>query len=96
MEKIAGPALSAVAENTGRISWRDCDLSGPAFRTGFESYLTGYPLKTFGLYCFARTWFALELPRPGCVWTHTLIIKNEDGAEPRLRHRRTSFLAVVE
>jgi hypothetical protein len=56
------------------------DLSGPAFRTGFESYLTGYPLKTSGFYCFARTWFAPELPRPGCVWTHTLIVKNEDLA----------------
>ena len=56
------------------------DLSGPAFRTGFESYLTGYPLKASGFYCFARTWFAPELPRPGCVWTHTLIIRNEDLA----------------
>jgi hypothetical protein len=56
------------------------DLSGPAFRTGFESYLTGYPLKASGFYCFSRTWFAPELPRPGCVWTHTLIIRNEDLA----------------
>ena len=43
------------------------DLSGPAFRSGFESYLTGYPLQNSGQYCFARTWFAPEMPRPGCV-----------------------------
>lgn len=56
------------------------DLSGPAFRDGFESYLTGYPLRTSGYYCFARTWFAPERPRPGCVWTHTLIIRHADLA----------------
>ena len=56
------------------------DLSGPSFRSGFESYLTGYPLLNSGHYCLARTWFAPELPRPGCVWTHTLIVRNEDLA----------------
>jgi len=56
------------------------DLSGPAFRAGFESYLTGYPLAGGGLYCFARTWYAPELPRPGCVWTHTILISDTDVA----------------
>jgi GTPase-associated protein 1 len=56
------------------------DLSGPSFRTGFESYLTGYPLDSGGFYCFARTWFAPELPRPGCVWTHTILISDTDVA----------------
>jgi hypothetical protein len=56
------------------------DLSGPAFRTGYESYLTGYPLAGAGLYCLARTWFAPELPRPGCVWTQTFLIRVEDLA----------------
>ena len=56
------------------------DLSGPAFRNGYESYLTGYPLPGAGMYCVARTWFAPEMSRPGCVWTHTLIIRDEDVA----------------
>ena len=56
------------------------DLSGPAFRSGFDSYLTGYPLQNLNQYCFAQTWFAPELPRPGCVWTHTFLIRNEDLA----------------
>lgn len=56
------------------------DLSGPAFRTGYESYLTGYPLPGSPYYCVARTWFAPELPRPGCVWTQTLLIRAEDLA----------------
>jgi hypothetical protein len=56
------------------------DLSGPAFRGGYESYLTGYPLSGGTIYCLARTWFAPELPRPGCVWTQTFLIKAEDLA----------------
>jgi hypothetical protein len=56
------------------------DLSGPAFRGGYESYLTGYPLSGGAIYCLGRTWFAPELPRPGCVWTQTFLIKAEDLA----------------
>jgi hypothetical protein len=56
------------------------DLSGPSFREGFESYITGYPILGGGYYCLARTWFAPELPRPGCVWTHTLLISDTDVA----------------
>src|SRR5260370_4273142 len=56
------------------------DLSGPSFRKGFDSYLTGYPLETGGFYCLARTWFAPELSRPACVWTHTILISDTDVA----------------
>jgi hypothetical protein len=56
------------------------DLSGPAFRTGYETYLTGYALPRSPYYCVARTWFAPELPRPGCVWTQSLLIRAEDLA----------------
>jgi hypothetical protein len=57
------------------------DLSGPSFRSGFDSYLTGYPIESGGYYCLARTWFAPELPRPGCVWTHTILISDTDVAQ---------------
>jgi hypothetical protein len=43
-------------------------------------YLTGYPLEKSGKYVLARTWAAPEMPRPGCVWTHSLIIENADLA----------------
>ncbi len=52
------------------------DISGPSSGYEFGSYLTGYPLEE-SLYAFARTWRASELPRPGCVWTHTLLIETE-------------------
>lgn len=38
------------------------------------SYLTGYPLPEIGAYALARTWPADDMSRPGCVWTHTIII----------------------
>lgn len=54
------------------------DASGPAATIGEEGYLTGYPLPESGHYALARTWPASEMPRPGCVWTHTILIDFSD------------------
>lgn len=54
------------------------DLSGPEFQPNFDGYLTGYGLNGSGYYVVARTWFASEMPRPGCVWTHSLLFRDED------------------
>ncbi len=56
------------------------DMSGPSMISGFQSYLTGYPVTDTSWYAFARTWYASEMPRPGCVWTHTLLIETADLA----------------
>jgi hypothetical protein len=53
------------------------DLSGPSVVTGFREYCTGYPLRSENLYALSRTWYATEMPRPGCVWTHTLLLPLE-------------------
>jgi hypothetical protein len=50
------------------------DLSGPRPHQGFESYLTTYPLGGTDFIVFARTWNAPEMSRPGCVWTHSLLV----------------------
>lgn len=50
------------------------DLAGPGRVPGFDEYLTGYPVVEAGMYALARTWYADEMRRPGCVWTHTLLI----------------------
>lgn len=50
------------------------DLSGDGVTPPFYRYLTGYPLRREGRYAFACTWYAEEMKRPGCVWTHTLLI----------------------
>ena len=54
------------------------DASGPAATIGEEGYLTGYPLADGGHYALARTWPAPEMPRPGCVWTHTILVEFSD------------------
>lgn len=54
------------------------DLSGDGSPRGFETYLTGYPIDEACSYAFARTWYAHEMKRPGCVWTHTLLVRFED------------------
>lgn len=56
------------------------DMSGPTMVTGFQPYLTGYPVPDTSWYAFAETWYAPEKPRPGCVWTHTLLIETADLA----------------
>lgn len=50
------------------------DATGPAVQQGFETYLSGFGLPADRVYVFARTWFAHEMERPGCVWTHSLMI----------------------
>ncbi|WP_156373569.1 hypothetical protein [Pseudorhodoferax sp. Leaf267] len=56
------------------------DVSGPGVASLGLPYLTGYPLTESGLYALARTWPAPEMSRPGCVWTHTLLIGFADLA----------------
>ncbi len=39
-----------------------------------SSYITAYPLKDSRFYVIAKTWYADEKKRPGCVWTHSLLL----------------------
>jgi hypothetical protein len=85
------------------------DLSGPRAIDKFLEYLTGYMLPSGSHYAIAKTWYATEMERPGCVWTHTLLIPRESIREiraldfvqekffrPKLRsgHRYTDRVAV--
>ena len=54
------------------------DMSGASLVRGFEDYFTGYALPEIGCYVLARTWYADEMDRPGCVWTHSLLIDQDD------------------
>lgn len=59
---------------------RMSDASSIGYMESSPSYLTGYPLPEIGSYALAKTWPAKDMPRPGCVWTHTIFIKFEDLA----------------
>ncbi len=77
-----GHRLIATSANVSKESEKELailsDLSGNAGGQEFPPYLTGYPLQADNLYAFARTWPATEMRRPGCVWTHTLLIGLND------------------
>lgn len=51
------------------------DLSGSDAPNTFDGYLTGCFLPADGYYALSKTWFAPEMERPGCVWTHTLFLE---------------------
>lgn len=69
-----------LGDELARVMLRMSDLSGSSVVSGFEDYLTGYPLESANMYAFAKTWYASEMPRPGCVWTHTLLIPQSSMA----------------
>lgn len=56
------------------------DASANGARIPTNGYLTGYPLAEEGKYVLARTWSAPEMSRPGCVWTHSLLVDFSDLA----------------
>ncbi|EMS72690.1 hypothetical protein [Ruminiclostridium cellobioparum] len=51
------------------------DLSGSEMVSAFDGYLTGCPLQSDNYYALSKTWYAQEMSRPGCVWTHTLLLE---------------------
>ena len=59
------------------------DISGSAPTHGFERTFTGMPLPGTEFYALFCTWLAPEMPRPGCVWSHVLLIELPDLAELR-------------
>jgi hypothetical protein len=50
------------------------DLASDVRLDPSESYLTGLPLPDSRRYALIRTWPAPEMPRPGCVWSHVLLL----------------------
>ena len=59
---------------------RFSDLAPGANDFDIKSYWTGLPLASINSYALLRTWPATEMPRPGCVWTHVLLIGFSDIA----------------
>ncbi|MEX3174061.1 hypothetical protein AB4M04_18495 [Serratia quinivorans] len=62
-----GEALSLLTELS--------DLAPGTIFGDSEGYWTGLPVASLGRYVLMRTWPAPEMSRPGCVWTHALLIE---------------------
>jgi len=67
---------SALSSDAKKVLLVQSDLSGSNIDDGFKIYISGFPLATH--YAFSKTWYADEMQRPGCVWTHTLLISFAD------------------
>lgn len=50
------------------------DLASNARLGPGGSYIGGFTLKDSGAFAFIKTWSAPEMPRPGCVWSHVLLL----------------------
>ena len=57
------------------------DSSGSAPATGFDQVYTGMPLPGTEFYALFSTWLAPEMSRPGCVWSHVLLVELADLAQ---------------
>ena len=54
------------------------DWSGYQDSRDDSSYITAYPLRNTPYYVVAKSWYAYEMERPGCVWTHSLLLNLDD------------------
>jgi hypothetical protein len=70
--KLPADAASLLLLNSDLVPGLD------ASRT--EGYWTGMPVPAANAYALMRTWPAPEMPRPGCVWTHVVLIALTDIA----------------
>ena len=73
-----GHRLIASSLNLGEAAATLAHLTDLAPGTTFaqsDGYWTGIPLPKMKRYALMYTWPAPEMPRPGCVWTHVLLLE---------------------
>jgi GTPase-associated protein 1, N-terminal domain type 1 len=66
------------------------DLAPGVVFIGSNGYWTGVPAPKIGRYALMRTWPAPEMSRPGCVWTHVLLL------EPSVLESVSDLSALVQ
>lgn len=54
------------------------DWSGYVDERDDGSYITAYLLDDSCYYVVAKSWYADDMERPGCVWTHSLLVDLND------------------
>lgn len=66
-------SVSLPSKDVYELSMRS-DLSPGASLSGTKSYISGFQLPDTRSYALIKTWPAPEMPRPGCVWSHVLLL----------------------
>lgn len=74
-----GHSLLATSMDGKLLQQKELDVLSDSSGAGkFVDYITCFPLIQDGIYAFSKTWYADEMQRPGCVWTHILLISFEN------------------
>lgn len=68
---------SRLSNNEKDLLLQLSDLGPGISKLREDGYWTGMPLRETFRYALMRTWPAPEMSRPGCVWTHVLLIPFE-------------------
>lgn len=80
--RLAGSIYNLSPKDSARVSMMS-DWSGYKDPAGKDhSYVTTYYLEDSGYYVIAKSWYAQEMERPGCVWTQSLLIPLTDMTPP--------------
>ncbi|MFN3171238.1 MAG: hypothetical protein ACE37E_11155 [Hyphomicrobiales bacterium] len=66
-------SVSLPSKDVYELSMRS-DLTPGASLSETKSYISGFQLPETRLYALIKTWPAPEMPRPGCVWSHVLLL----------------------
>lgn len=66
-------SVSLPSKDVYELSMRS-DLSPGANLLETKSYISGFQLGDTRSYALIKTWPAPEMPRPGCVWSHVLLL----------------------
>jgi hypothetical protein len=61
------------AKDTYELAARS-DLVPGTQLDGDDSYVVGFCLSESRIFALIKTWLAPEMPRPGCVWSHVLLL----------------------
>lgn len=70
---LTGSILINSAADSARLAMLS-DWSGYRTTDDDDSYLTAFPLVDSPHYAVAKSWYAYEMERPGCVWTQVFLI----------------------
>ena len=74
-----GHRLLETSLETELIQQKEVEILSDASGSGrFTDYISCFPLVADDYYAFSKTWYADEMERPGCVWTHVLLIRFKD------------------
>ena len=66
-------SINLPSKDVYELSMRS-DLSPGASLSGTTSYISGFQLPVTRSYALIKTWPAPEMARPGCVWSHVLLL----------------------